>query len=70
MSVKREALILIGLVLVVDATFVALYFLSGVRGASAAIKVAFTVLWTLLTLLVVVGGLSRVRKARMERRRW
>lgn len=70
MSVRREALTLIGLVLLVDAVFVAIYFLAGVRGTSAMIKLAFTALWTLLTLLVVIRGLSRVRKARMNRRRW
>ena len=70
MSVRREALTLIGLVLLVDAIFVALYFLGGVGDTPATMKLAFTVLWTLLTMVVVIRGLSRVRKARMERRRW
>ena len=70
MSVRREALSLIGLVLLVDALFIALYFLAGVRDASATMKVAYTVLWTLLTLVVVIRGLTRVRNARMNRRRW
>ena len=70
MSVRREVLTLIGLVLLVDALFIASYFLAGVGNASASIKVAYTVLWTLLTLVVVIRGLARVRNARMNRRRW
>lgn len=70
MSVRREAFTLVGLVLLVDALFIAVYFLAGVRDASATMKVAYTVLWTLLTLLVVIRGLARVRNARMNQRRW
>jgi hypothetical protein len=70
MSVRREALSLIGLVLLVDALFIAIYFLAGVRDASAMMKVAYTVLWTLLTLVVVIRGLARIRNARMNQRRW
>jgi hypothetical protein len=68
MSVRREALVLIGLVLLVDAVFIGIYFLAGVGDASATMKVAYTVLWTLLTLVVVIRGLARVRNARMNRR--
>jgi hypothetical protein len=68
MSVRREALTLIGLVLLVDAVFIAIYFLAGVGNASATMKVAYTVLWTVLTLVVVIRGLARVRNARMNRR--
>jgi hypothetical protein len=70
MSIKREVLTLIGLVLLVDALFIGIYFLTGVREASATMKLAYTVLWTLLTLVVVIRGLARIRNARMNRRRW
>jgi hypothetical protein len=70
MGVRREALTLIGLVLLVDVLFIAIYFLAGVRDASATMKVAYTVLWTLLILVVVIRGLARVRNARMNQRRW
>jgi hypothetical protein len=68
MSVRREALTLVGLVLLVDALFIAGYFLAGLREASATMKVAYTVLWTVLTLVVVIRGLARLRNARMNRR--
>ena len=70
MSIKREVLTLIGLVLLVDAVFIAIYFLAGVRDTSASMKLAYTVIWTLLTLLVVIRGLARVRSARLNRNRW
>jgi hypothetical protein len=62
--VGREALLLVGLVLLVDAVFVAAYYLGHLRRLSDPAKVAFTVVWTLVTLAVVIRGLSRIRKAR------
>ena len=64
--VGREALLLVGLVLLVDAIFVAAYFLGNLRTISDPAKVGFTVVWTLVTLAVVIRGLSRVRKARLR----
>lgn len=61
----REVLLLVGVVLLVDAIFVAVYFLSNLRTVSDPVKLAFTVAWTLMTLAVVIRGLSRVRKARL-----
>jgi RsiW-degrading membrane proteinase PrsW (M82 family) len=65
-TLKREVLWLVAAVLAVDAIFVGGYFLGRVRGASDPIKVAFTALWTLVTLGVVIRGLSRVRRARLD----
>jgi len=65
-TVKREALVLVGLVLAVDAIFVALYFLAGGRLASDGAKLAFTVVWTVMTLAVVLRGLTRIRRARFR----
>ncbi len=62
--VAREALLLVGLVLLVDAVFVAAYFLGHLRALSDPAKLAFTLVWTLVTLVVVIRGLSRIRKAR------
>lgn len=62
--VAGEALLLVGLVLLVDAVFVAAYYLGHLRTLSDPAKVVFTGVWTLVTLAVVVRGLSRVRKAR------
>lgn len=66
--VRREVLSLVIAILGVDAGFVALYFLLQVRDASDSSKIAFTALWTLLTLGVIIRGLSRVRRIRMDRR--
>ena len=64
--VGREALLLVGVVLLVDAIFVAAYFLGNLRTVSDPAKFGFTVVWTLVTLAVVIRGLSRVRKARLR----
>ena len=64
MTVRREALILVGLVLAVDAVFIAAYFLTGIAGAGDAGKMAFTVAWTAITLLIVLRGLTRIRSIR------
>jgi hypothetical protein len=65
--VKREVLALVVLVLVVDAAFVAAYFLGHVRSTTDTGKLIFTAGWTLVTLAVVSRGLSRVRRARLGR---
>ena len=62
--VGRDALLLVGLVLLVDAIFVVAYYLGHLRTLSDPAKVAFTVVWTLVTLAVVIRGLSRIRKPR------
>jgi hypothetical protein len=66
MSVKREALVLLGLVLAVDALFIAVFFGAGIQRASDRGKIAFTVLWTVITLAVVIRGLTRIRSARVN----
>jgi hypothetical protein len=67
MTVKREALLLVGLVLAVDAIFIAVYFAAGIERASDSVKIAFTVVWTVINLAVVIRGLTRIRSARVER---
>ena len=65
---KRELLWLVGGVLVVDAVFAATYFLTDLRNMTDAAKVAFTAVWTLVTLAVVLRGLSRIRRVRLGSR--
>jgi hypothetical protein len=67
-GVKREALVLVLVVLAVDAAFIALYFLTQLRHAAGGVKLGFTVVWTLVTLAVVIRGLSRIRSARVHRK--
>jgi hypothetical protein len=64
-SVRREALVLVALVLVVDAVFVAGYFLGRIQSSSDVTKLIFTVVWTAATLAAVVRGLTRIRTARL-----
>ena len=65
--VRREVLWLVLAILIVDAVFVAGYFLAQIRQAEDTTKIAFTALWTLVTLAVVIRGLSRVRRTRLDR---
>jgi hypothetical protein len=65
--VRREVLSLVIAILAVDAVFIGVYFVARVRDASDANKMAFTVLWTLVTLGVAIRGLSRVRRIRTDR---
>jgi hypothetical protein len=67
-SIRREALALILAVLLVDALFAAIYLLARLRHAASGMKLIFTVAWTLVTLAVVIRGLSRIRTARIERK--
>jgi hypothetical protein len=66
-TAKREALVLVGLVLAVDALFIAVYFGAGIERASDSVKIAFTVVWTVVNLIVVIRGLTRIRSARVNR---
>jgi hypothetical protein len=66
-TVKREALVLVGLVLTVDAIFIAVYFGAGIEQASDSVKITFTVVWTVINLAVVIRGLTRIRSARVSR---
>jgi hypothetical protein len=65
--VRREVLWLVVAILLVDAAFVGVYLLAQVGQASDTTKFAFTALWTLVTLGVVIRGLSRVRRTRLGR---
>lgn len=62
--VKREVVKLVVLLLVVDGVFVSGYFAAGLVRASAAAKLGYTAVWTLVTLVVVLRGLTRIRALR------
>ena len=62
--VKREVEKLVVLLLVVDGVFVSGYFAAGLVRASAAAKLGYTAVWTLVTLVVVLRGLTRIRALR------
>jgi hypothetical protein len=65
-KLKRELLWLIGGVLLVDAVFIAVYFLANLRTSIDTAKVAFTAVWTLVTLAVLLRGLYRIRRLRFQ----
>jgi len=65
-TVKREALVLVGLVLAVDAIFIAAYFGAGIERASDSVKVGFTLVWTASNMAVIIRGLTRIRSGRMS----
>jgi len=69
MAVRRVVLILVGLVVVIDVVFIAAYFLGGIDRSSDQMKLLFTVVWTVITLVVVLRGLLRIRQARVPRDR-
>ena len=62
--VKREVLTLVVLVLLVDGLFIGGYFAAGLVHTAAAAKLGYTAVWTLVTLVVVLRGLSRIRAIR------
>lgn len=68
-ELTREVVSLVGLVVAVDAAFVAAYFVAGLPRGSDHLKLGFTVCWTVATLAVVLRGLGRVRAARVRGRR-
>lgn len=62
--VKRETLALVVLVLIVDGLFIGGYFAAGLVRASTAAKLGYTAAWTLVTMVVVLRGLTRIRAIR------
>jgi hypothetical protein len=62
--VKRQLLLLIAAVVVVDALFIAGYFLFSLSDAGDAGRIGYTAAWTVVTLLVVLFFLTRIRSLR------
>jgi hypothetical protein len=61
---KRELFLLLATVLVVDALFIAGYFLMHLDAAGDPAKIGYTAGWTVVTLLVVLRALTRMRSLR------
>lgn len=64
---RRELLLLIVLVVVVDALFLAGYALGGLATASGGARLGYTAAWTGATLAVVLRRLTRIRAIRAGR---
>jgi hypothetical protein len=61
---KRELFLLLAAVLVVDALFIAGYLLFHLAAAGDPVKIGYTAAWTVVTLLVVLRALTRIRSLR------
>lgn len=68
-ALRREVFALVLLVALIDAAFIAAYVGARLAWAGNGLKVGFTILWTLVTLLVVLRSLGRIRAARLRLRR-
>ena len=66
-AVRRQLVLLIGLVVAVDVVFFGIYRLAGLGRTAPGVKLAFTVLWTAATLAVVLPRLTRIRDLRRGR---
>jgi hypothetical protein len=64
---KRELVLLLVTVLAVDAIFIAGYFLFHLNAAGDPAKLGYTAAWTVVTLLAVLRGLTRIRSLRRHR---
>ncbi len=55
---------MVALVLMVDLVAIALYRVAHLERAVSGIKLGFTIVWTIVTLAVVLTGVRRIRLAR------
>ena len=68
-EIRKHLLVMVALVLAIDAIAVALYARLGIDEGPRNQRIMFTAAWTLVTLLVVLNGLYRIRLARNAARR-
>jgi hypothetical protein len=61
---KRQLLLLVGLVIAVDTIAIAAWFLAGIRGRGEGVQLLFAIVWTVATLAVVVVSMRKIRDAR------
>ena len=64
---RREVVLLLVQVVVLDALFIGGYALGGLARASAGMRLGYTIAWTVATLAVVLRGLIRARAIRAGR---
>jgi hypothetical protein len=65
---RREVLRLVVSVMLVDAAAIAVFFIARLGDGPARARIIFAVVWTLVTLVVVLAGLARVRETRIRGR--
>ncbi len=68
-ALTREVGLLVGLVLLMDGIFVGLYYVLHIATATPLVRLGYTILWTALTLVIVLRALARIRTLRTRRGR-
>jgi hypothetical protein len=63
-EVRKHLMIMVALILAVDTIAVVVYRTMGIEDASRDRRTIFTAVWTLVSLVVVLNGLYRIRAAR------
>jgi hypothetical protein len=61
---RRQLLVMIGVIVVVDAAAIAAWFYAGIRGRSAVVQLLFTMVWTAATLAAVIVSMRKIMAAR------
>jgi hypothetical protein len=63
-DVRKHLMIMVGLILAIDAIAILIFRTMGIEDAPRDRKMLFTGAWTVLSLIVVLNGLYRIRRAR------
>ena len=63
-DVRKHLMIMVGLILAIDAIAILIFRTMGIEDAPRDRKMLFTGVWTGLSLIVVLNGLYRIRRAR------
>jgi hypothetical protein len=63
-EVRKHLMVMVALILAIDAVAILVYTAMGIGEAPRDRKTLFTGVWTVLSLVVVLNGLYRIRVAR------
>ena len=63
-EVRKHLMIMVGLILVIDAIAIIVFRTLGIEDAPRDRRLIFTGVWTVVSLLIVLNGLYRIRIAR------
>ena len=66
-EIRKHLMVMVALILVIDAVAIAIFNAFDIGDAGRSRRVLFTVVWTAVTLAVVLNGLYRIRLARGPR---
>jgi hypothetical protein len=68
-QLRRHLFTMIGTVVVVDAAIIAAFYYFEIEQRPDRIRMLFTAAWVLVTLLIVLRGMARIRDVRLRARR-